>query len=689
MGVGSEADLGVESSVRRAIGRSRRDRNDGCYHSPPSNSVCSLDKNETGKNVQICQKTEKVLRRCAGSDWDRERLNAEGLLRCLSEEYVEEEKQRRGLLKRWPEAPCTEDSVSSPNAERYIPEVLLRDDDEDSFHFLQTFIRRCVNELRHGGKVDQVVHDGQHEIAESLLRLSDQGVIEAIPGLLEKVERKALLAIYSIVSGKNGDTRNRAYLVDRVSKIFNNVSPQQTQTDRMQDVVTIMRSPGSYKKVESIKFEVEAFFPVEAAHSALLQLEQLPLTGLHVMLATIKGRLPGKVGQLKMGANKDRLASRIRKAAHRHLEGLENENELPERLRQSLIVMSLSARYAFGNDGKLIDFLGPVSMEKQSLHYKLLSALSDINYVKHENLLLIYKEIEGRLESSSKTRTKTIRNKINRIFLDCLLNSEIRPVPENVMSAAGKLKVMMRQKIAVNTKSSGLYEKKDLRESMHVELEAVLRLSSHLQQIAYNVREFSGEGVFPTSESEKELRKMDIDQSYVEKGQMQQRSAEGGTPSLQDAGELQSVVPTSENNLDDELEAALSKQIQVYSFNQTLDSLNEEGLERTIESEKNCQHEAVSPEEATALKDVTRIGDEAAGVGYTLVGCALEEMSRLSGQSFIGSVRSYLRCGVKRPFQESEPEVEQDQVSIILSLAQLDSRISSRTMDRVRRRLVR
>lgn len=66
MGVGSEADLGVESSVRRAIGRSRRDRNDGCYHSPPSNSVCSLDKNETGKNVQICQKTEKVLRRCAG-----------------------------------------------------------------------------------------------------------------------------------------------------------------------------------------------------------------------------------------------------------------------------------------------------------------------------------------------------------------------------------------------------------------------------------------------------------------------------------------------------------------------------------------------------------------------------------------------------------------------------------------------
>ncbi|BBN06741.1 hypothetical protein MPTK1_3g23530 [Marchantia polymorpha subsp. ruderalis] len=66
MGVGSEADLGVESSVRRAIDRSRRDRNDGCYYSTLFNSVCSLDKNEAGKPVQICEKTEKLLRRCAG-----------------------------------------------------------------------------------------------------------------------------------------------------------------------------------------------------------------------------------------------------------------------------------------------------------------------------------------------------------------------------------------------------------------------------------------------------------------------------------------------------------------------------------------------------------------------------------------------------------------------------------------------
>ncbi|KAG6549013.1 hypothetical protein Mapa_009455 [Marchantia paleacea] len=436
--------------------------------------------NESGKPVQTCEKTENLLRTCAGSDWDRERLNAEGLLRCLSEEYVEEEKQRRGLLKRWPEAPCTEDAVSSSNAERYIPEVLLRDDDDDSFHFLQTYVRRCVNQLRHTGEVDQLVHDGQHEIVDALWRLSDQGVIEAIPGLLEKVERKALLAIYSIVSGKNGDTRNRAHLVDR-----------------------------------------------------------------------------------------------------------------------------------------------------------------------------------------------------------------------NVMSAAGKLKGMMRQKIAVNTKSSGLNEKKDLRESMQVELEAVLRLSSHLQQITYNLREFSGEVVFSASESEKEFsvvncsRKVDYDKISVENGQMQQRSPEGGTSSLQDAREVQGVVPTFDNKLDDEMEAALSKQIQVWSYNQTLDSLNEESLERTIESQNNCRHEAVSPEEAKALKDVTRIGDEAAGVGYTLIGCALEEMSRLSGQSFIAPVRSYLRSGVKRPFQESELEVEQDQVSIILSVAQTDSRISSRTMDRVRRRLVR
>ncbi|KAL2633378.1 hypothetical protein R1flu_004857 [Riccia fluitans] len=61
----SAADTRVDSTLKRAFDRSR-DRSDGCHYKTLFSSVCSLDKDEAGKPVRICEKAEKLLKRCPG-----------------------------------------------------------------------------------------------------------------------------------------------------------------------------------------------------------------------------------------------------------------------------------------------------------------------------------------------------------------------------------------------------------------------------------------------------------------------------------------------------------------------------------------------------------------------------------------------------------------------------------------------
>ncbi|KAL3701048.1 hypothetical protein R1sor_019070 [Riccia sorocarpa] len=65
MSAASSADTGVDTTLKRALDRSR-DRSDGCHYKTLFSSVCSLDKDEAGKPVRVCEKTERLLKLCPG-----------------------------------------------------------------------------------------------------------------------------------------------------------------------------------------------------------------------------------------------------------------------------------------------------------------------------------------------------------------------------------------------------------------------------------------------------------------------------------------------------------------------------------------------------------------------------------------------------------------------------------------------
>ncbi|KAL3694315.1 hypothetical protein R1sor_007966 [Riccia sorocarpa] len=737
------------------------------------------------------------------SDWASERLNAEGLLRFLADEYFEEDELRRSILRNWPESPHSGNAAPALKSGRFMPELFIRDDKDDSFRFLQSYIRSTVMELLQASKEHQrvrddekkvpqaerqtayvhhradgedavyqervtdcgnevegpnpvnrgptevaeghqhvgkgrhetgeepahLVYNGQTEVVEALGKMSDAGVIEAIPGLLDKMERKALLSIHAIVSGKTDNIRNRESLLHRVRTFFEKLPAEQRGNhplpQTLQEVVKLLRSPETYKKVEAKKLVVDTSSPVAAAGTALSQVDILPLRDIHVIYQTLASRQAGEIGHLKAGGTKHKLKWRILKL-FKKVEQRAGD-KLPESLRKCLIVMSLSARHALGNDGSLLDVLGPIPAGKQSLHQSILSALSDVSYLKKENLLLLYKNLVPDSDPSKKTGVTSIRNKITTIFLDCLLNSEIRRVPKYVKNAASKLKVMMKDQLGGNSqpkrrkedvkdqekreqeeheevgrKRKRLTEKKDpkkrkrvkvedattkpkppleknhLKRSIRLELEAVLRVSSHLQQIMYELSECSTDKAFPSADS-----------NYTRKSGKNTIRVEGSpkpsSPSVAESGvaivRSREVVEKSVHRSDHNTEALMRKRIQVWSVDEF--SFDEEGAESSMEERESCKDGGLSLDEAKWMEDVTQVGDQAAAVAYMLVGCAVEKMSRLRGQKLETPLRDYLRSGVKRRPDDTEIEVDkacwdQDQVAFILDLAQNEPRISRR-----------
>lgn len=511
--------------------------------------------------------------------------------------------------------------------------------------------------------------------------------------------------------------RDRQWLIEAINKdwmTFAGQSEDTASTDILQKILALVRDPDSFRQ-ETLpgKLSLVATCPYSAAQSALTltHLEQLPLPCLHVMLEVLLEKPPDVMfGKLPVGGNKERVVTALLEKSGDLLSYDQPGEALPEALRKSLVVMSNSARYAFGDDGNLLDFLGPLPLETQLLQGNLLSALTYLKKLNYENLQLVHRELIGAPQKYEKRHRGNLRYPIRRILLDCLLRSEVRSVPEEVKAVALTIKTLaVKQVDGPHEEASEEPPKKPVSDSRfneplgddarsELEVEATLRISRHLLQIMYNWKEVLSERC-PQEECQRMLLGFNVpNRSGCHVSGPSDVS--DATPRTSLGNGIHSgtdVTEVGEDSLAEHLRYGGSKvakpPFERDSFVEVAEAAQTEGGNITASNSPDVSEGVeIDGTAAEAMENLhlTKIADEAAEVGYALVGCAMERTARSSGVSLKRPVRKYLRSGTIKKIRTGPGEgmnVEQHQLAMILKIAGKIPSISPRVMDNVKKRL--
>ncbi|CAM6091749.1 unnamed protein product [Calypogeia fissa] len=633
--------------------------------------------------------------------WKQERREADSLLRSLYQAHCEDEKHREWLLRRWPEWFREGSNGALPDPERFIPESYLREDDvSQSCQAIKNLVKEGLGLLQ--GDDDE---DGKLNVPGMVAKLSDEGVVECIPVLLPKLRRKALQTILSTLSEWRRAARNRQWLIEKFTKEWMTFAGQPKKSasrrTKMREIVAVFRDPDSFLQ-ETVpgRLSLEAFCPYSAARSALTltQLEQLPLSCLHVMLEVLLEKPPDvMIGKLPAGGNKERVVAALLERGGALLSYDQAGEALPESLRKSLMVMSVSARYAFGSDGNLVDFLGPLSLETQVLQDDLLSALSHLKKLNYENLELVHKMLLLSPNIYEKRHPGNFRYPIKRVLLDCLLRSEVRSVPEEVKTVAVTIRTLAMKQVDEEGQPPGdgqPVSDSTLKDSggddarIELEVESTLRISSHLLQIMYNWKEVLSRS------SEEECPITFSGSNGANCSSVPGRGTSGITETTPRNSSTDDVVQLGEESLAADMTDGgvehIRSRLESDSIYESAQVLQIEWT-NTTSSNRPYDCEAIeidgTPAEAMENKRLTTIADEAAEVGYALVGCAMERTARSSGVSLKRPVRKYLRSGTMKKVRAHSGDVGEHQLGMILKIAEKIPAISPRVMDNVKRRL--
>lgn len=335
----------------------------------------------------------------------------------------------------------------------------------------------------------------------NLKEIDEAEIVTSLPCVLDTLHINSLQSILSVLTGFDTRVLNRSWLEERIVLAVNDYVNEcgGTLPDAVMQAIEIMRDEKSARKTMSSGnlFELPPY-PILAIQSALDQVESLPLRTLHAMFDLIHEK---EVETVRLeasvtGGNRARLAKSLRKKADSLTEYLEEDDPLPEPLTRALRAMSLSARELDGHDGNLMSIIGPPLPDVEAVHNKLLLALSQLKKLGFHSLNSLSSLVhKGAVQSFCKEHPTYLRSHFRRILLDFLLRCDAPEVPAPIQNIIDVIATEVAQ-LEMSPEKSKKYQKQPKKpdrvskrsmwqqgERNGEEVEAVLQISSHLEQI--------------------------------------------------------------------------------------------------------------------------------------------------------------------------------------------------------------
>lgn len=332
----------------------------------------------------------------------------------------------------------------------------------------------------------------------NLKKMDEAEIVTLLPCVLDALHIRALQSILSVLTGFTTRILNRNWLEERIVQTVNDYVNEcgDTLPDVVMQAIEIIRDNKSARKPMSsgVLFALPPS-SILAIQSALDQVETLPLRTLHAMYDMIHEKPVEKVRlvQSLTGGNRERLARSLRTTAEKLTADLEEGYSLPEPLKKALHTMCLSLKELDGNDGNLLSIIGRPPPDIEAVHNNLLLALSRLKKLDFHSISPLSSLVpEGPVQSFCKEHPTYLRSHFRRVLLDFLLRCDSSDVPEPIQNIVD----VITAESTLSPEKSKMYQKKPKKpdrlskrsmwqqgERNSEEFEAVLQISSHLEQI--------------------------------------------------------------------------------------------------------------------------------------------------------------------------------------------------------------
>lgn len=593
----------------------------------------------------------------------RRRLQeARDLITHLHNEEEIQALKRRWLIRRWPEYGETLSSNSrTPSKsgflmDRYIPESLLRND--NSAVAMKTDIQRSFDLFKEESECDNQSQKFKLEQSdvqlEKIQGLTDKEVFGSLPVFFKWLKLSSLRTLANVVTGRKYHS-NRNFTIKKIKRGLSMLFSQtgEDASERLQKVQDILRNPDNIRLSCIAALTEMPSSWLDAAKSTLNQLEKFPIHTLYVMERMLK-RKP--VCSKEGGRNKSKMAKRVKQLGDNILLNARECDPIPEPLKKALLVASLSARQIFGEDGGLLQRLGPISPETNALNNDFLKAISHVQKLQ----LVELKDVYSCLYSDrcfSSIRRRVLQGTIRRLLIDSLLESCDRTIPEPVMRCMIMINRLGAGKDKLKRKRNPNSYKTERRVEM--ESECVLNVSSHLQRIICDWTEQAG--------LDQGFTELHLDESEET---CEQWFTENSYKSFALAGDVEANV--GESSWDPELAMDQDTSLKEHE-KETL-----EGRELKYSSQEDIlRNNSCHREEKgiITLQHIQGISDEAGLFAYHLLGCMMDEFLIRQGDVLEAPARAYLRVGLPATVMdtgEREPGNYQEDMhtSMLLNIAE-------------------
>lgn len=347
--------------------------------------------------------------------------------------------------------------------------------------------------------------------------LEDLEITTSLPLILDTLHITALQSILATLISAPVNSKNRTYIEDNIKQIIathleqgDNAIPE--VVSRAIDVIRDKKSVR--KRLSDLNLCALPSSPIAATYRALEHLESLPLRTLYAMKDLMKSQT-AQSEQTVFNYSRTKLARYIRKSVVKQLGGLHEGDPLPKAIKSSMYAMSLSVKEVGGNDGNLGLIIGPPLPSVVSVHNKIFSALRKLKRLKFKSLLSLSSFIGDGVDCQSKKHTISVRAHYRQILVGFLLRCEEPIVPgaiKRLVDAIAELeqkelelvKSIKQPKLRKLDKPKG--GKTAFQKWRRVpEVEAVLRVSSHLKNIHRDEEVKEARAVVPSEEELVEL----------------------------------------------------------------------------------------------------------------------------------------------------------------------------------------
>jgi hypothetical protein len=341
--------------------------------------------------------------------------------------------------------------------------------------------------------------------------LEDWEITTSLPLVLDTLHINALQSILATLISTPVLSKNRTFMEDQIIQII--ATHLEQGGDDIPEVVSraidVIRDKKSVRKrISDLNLCALPSSPIAATYRVLEHLEFLPLRTLHAMKDLLKSQT-AQSEQTVFGSNRTRLASYIRRKVAKQLGELDEGDPFPEAIKSSMYALSLSVKEVGGDDGDLGLIIGPPLPSVVSVHNKIFSALRKLKRLKFKSLLSLSSFIGDGVDCQSKKQTISVRARYRQILVDFLLRCEEPIVPDAIKRLVDAIAELEQKELELvkrikQPKPRG--GKTAFQKWRRVpEVEAVLRVSSHLKNIHRDEEVKEARAVVPSEEELIEL----------------------------------------------------------------------------------------------------------------------------------------------------------------------------------------